>query len=157
MLSAAQPLVDAEVTGYTSTTAAGIIYAGSFAWFLLLLVMDGVRLSVGVSATVDVALALTIGLNTLMFALQSWNVWVTVFRAWPLVALYYTAQISVLGISAALLGHALGQSIDDVYMAALRLVAQALFTSSQLSVTLEFLHRSVRPAVVVAPQGRGRR
>lgn len=138
LASAAQPLILASVTGFRSVAAALFIYLGSTLWFLFLVGIDSGKLVMDASTgpVRDLYTMALVG-NCAMFTLQTINVWMTTFRMWPVVSLYYTAQLWVLGLRAALV------AIDssNLAMSSLVLLAQCLFTSSQLSVTLEYLYR----------------
>lgn len=124
-----QYLIDAKVTGYTSPMAARVIYAGSTFWFLGLVAIDITHLI----ATNDNGWrhAVMLSANCAMFVVQSINVWYALFRFWPLVSVYYALQIWVLGLRAT----------DESIVGSIELLAQSIFTASQLSVTLEYLHR----------------
>lgn len=138
--SAAAPLVEASVTGFTSTMAAVVIYLGSTLWFILLLAFDARELAMDASSDIHI---MTMSANVILFLLQTINVLRFMFRFWPVVALYYTAQFWVLGLRAALVALHPGRLV----LYSLTLLAQCLFTSSQMAVTLEYLHRR-SPSVV---------
>lgn len=139
LTSATRPLIDASVTGFKSVMAALLIYLGSTLWFLLLVAIDSRELIMEtLTESVRDLYVMTIVGNCTMFVLQTINVWCTLFRFWPVVSLYYTAQLWVIGLRASLVAI---DDDDDVVMNSLVLLAQCLFTSSQLSVTLEYLYR----------------
>ena len=135
--AAAKPLVDTSVTYFTSTTTSVVIYVGSFLWFAFLVTMDVWSV---VTRDMDNLHAMTIVGNSIMFVLQTINVLYLTFRFWPVVSLYYTAQLWVLGLRAAMVA-----MTEEKLFVALMLLAQCLFTSSQLSVTLEYLYRRSQP------------
>ena len=123
-------LASATVTGFETPLKAGLLYAGSLFWFLLLVTHD-LRLIIRDD---DRPLHTTIlCTNILMFTLQTWNVVVTLFRAWPVISLYYASQLFALALRSSL--------VETEWLPILALFAQCLFTSSQLGVTFEFLHR----------------
>lgn len=132
---AARPLLNAHVTGFVSVNAAIGIYTGSLLWFLALVGLDVYSL-VGTSSN-DTLYSMLIAGNSVMFILQTANVLYGHFRFWPLVSLYYTLQLWALGLRAVVLSTKLGAPWPH----ALMLLAQGLFTASQLSVTLEYLYR----------------
>ena len=132
---AARPLLDAHVTGFVSVSAAIGIYMGSLLWFLALVGLD--VYSLVDTASNDTLYSMLIAGNSVMFILQTANVLYGHFRFWPLVSLYYTLQLWALGLRAVVLSTKLGAPWPH----ALMLLAQALFTASQLSVTLEYLYR----------------
>ena len=104
------------------------------------------------SDTVNSVYVMTIVGNCIMFVLQTVNVWHTMFRFWPIVSLYYTMQLWVLGLRASVVAI----DTEHLTMNSLVLLAQSLFTSSQLSVTLEYLYRKADttppPVPVVRPR-----
>ena len=129
------PLIEEKVTGYTSPKMAAAIYAGSTTWFLLLVAADAAYAATGAHPELY---GMILTGNTFMFILQTINVWRTMFMLWPVVALYYTLQLWVIALRGTILSV---NSPDDIWPHALLLLAQCLFTGSQLSVTLEYLHR----------------
>ena len=137
--SAVQPLITASVTGFRSVMAAILIYLGSTLWFLFLVGIDSRELLMETltDPVRDLYVMMIIG-NCIMFVLQTINVLRTLFRFWPVVSLYYTAQLWIIGLRTSLVAIDVE---DDVVMNSLALLAQCLFTSSQLSVTLEYLYR----------------
>lgn len=149
---ASKHLVEAQVTGFTSPTASAVIYLGSFLWFSLLVTADIIYITGEQwNDTVKIVYSTTLGLNVFMFLLQTWNVVWLHFRFWPVVALYYTCQLGVLGLSSSVVGYSLSfaSNSSKVWMSMLRLLAQCLFTASQLSVTLETLHRAAYQEAIV--------
>lgn len=119
--------------GFSSVASAVVAYLGSAAWFLLLV---GVDVGCIVTSETNVALhAMMLSGNVALFLLQTLNVVVYQFRAWPVVSLYYAFQLWVLGL------RALRAAKEVEWVHALVLFAQCLLTASQLSVTLEHLYR----------------
>lgn len=151
--SAANTLVRASVTGFTSVMASVAIYLGSTLWFLFLVGMDARELIMDTSTDVVRSIyVMTIVGNCIMFTLQTINVWYTMFRIWPIVSLYYTMQLWVIGLRASVVA----LDTEHLTMNSLALLAQSLFTSSQLSVTLEYLYRrayiTTPPVAVTRPR-----
>lgn len=153
--AASAPLERVHVTGFVSPMAAMIIYSGSTFWFLFLIGYDVVLLQQDWKDTERILYA-SLTVNVLMFFFQTWNVLVSHFLFWPVVSLYYTFQLTALGLSTALLATTTADSMDKELSTMGRLLAQCLFTGSQLAVTLEYLYRSVAPpplptTVILAP------
>lgn len=134
--AAARPLIDLHVTGFVSVGAALVIYGGSALWFLALVGVDAYNLST--NPPESTVWGMLLGANSIMFALQTINVLYTQFLFWPLVSAYYSLQLWCIGLR----GAVLSVHMDDPWPYALMLFAQTLFTSSQLSVTLEYLYRA---------------
>ena len=169
---ASKPLRDAGVTGFSTSGMSALIYFGSFLWFSVLIAADVYALTVWdvMGDVLEPTIVATISLNGIMFLLQTLNLVYYQFKLWAIVSLYWTCQLTVIGITSAWVGYALvypevhflSEGDEDsvrqsrVAVLVLRLFAQCLFTSSQFSVTLEYLHRAVvrEPPRVIAPPTR---
>ena len=168
--NASKHLRDTKTTGFSTSTLSVLIYTGSFSWFVFLVAADAYALAAwDVRGDVLVpTLATSITLNSLMFLLQTVNTLQYQFKFWAVVSLYWTCQLTCIGIASAWVGYAIvypevPDTVDEnriarVWTVLARLLAQCLFTSSQLAVMLEYLHRAVEPKpVLVAPQSNNMR
>lgn len=156
---ASKHLRDSQTTGFSTPSNALLIYAGSFLWFSILVAADAFALVAwNVQGGVLVpTIATSLLLNVFMFILQTVNTIMYQFKLWAIVSLYWTCQLTSIGIASAWVGYALlypelhdmgRQEADDnrvarIWLLLARLFAQCLFTASQLSVMLEYLHRAV--------------
>ena len=142
-------LVDSHVTGFRAASHAYAIYVGSFLWAAALVAVDVALLASRDWPRLDSLLGTLIGVNVLGFVLQTIDVLGLHMRFWPLLALYWTCQLSAIALSTAALGYALAMDVPEDQIAPrhalifTRVVAQCLWTASQFSVTLEYLHRAV--------------
>lgn len=148
-MKAVDALVSTKVTGFTSPMAAKVIYLGSFLWFLLMVAVDTTLLASRDWPRLDSLLGTLIGVNTLGYVLQSVDAVYFHMRAWPIVAGVWVCQLYSIVMVAAALGYALSMDVphDELVMRHvvifLRAAAQCVYTASQFSVTLEYLHRAV--------------
>lgn len=162
---AAKPLRDAKVSGFATTTSSGLVYFGSFAWFLVLIGSDLLGLVSWDPSfphnTVVPTVWTVISLNTVMFGLQAINLIYVQFKWWPLVALFWTCQLVAIGIASSWVARLMilpeydpsnaGDVETNLALGLFRLFGQCLFTASQFSVTLEHLHRGIHVPRSVAP------
>ena len=140
---ASKPIIDSRVTGFTNVTNTLLINFGSFLWFLLLVAFDVAMIGMSEwNVYGKTMFAVLLASNVLMFLFQTFNLLVFMFKMWPVVSLYYTMQFFAIGVCAGLVGQGLSEeSTTKLAVSLVRLFAQSLFTSSQLSVTLEYLYR----------------
>lgn len=146
MTSSSLALHNAHVTGFTSESAALMIYGGSVTWLLLLVAAEAMAITLDEYDRVpDTLLITSLALNGVIFVAQSIDYVFFHFLFWPITAINWCAQLAALGIASALVAIAIPIGDDD---SAFRraatighLVAQALFTASQFSVTLEYIER----------------
>ena len=143
----ATQLINAKVTGFPSVTMAYLAYVGSTSWMIFLIGYDVVLLMNRPAWTT--LLAVLIGLNSMLFLAQTVDVLLFHFRFWPVTAINWTGQLSALALSSALVVE------SDMTITIPRVVAQAIFTSSQFAVTLEYLVRAtmanaIRPVAVTS-------
>lgn len=157
---ASKHLKDAKVTGFSTPGMSLLVYAGSFSWFLVLVGFDAFLFAVGSEDVLRVAIVTSMTLNGLMFVVQTVNVLYYNFKLWLLTSLYWTCQLTCIGICGAGVGYTLVPADDGLARLPIllaRLLAQCLFTSSQFAVMLEYLHRAIeKPRPSITPSA-GRR
>lgn len=143
---ASKHLRESKVTGFSTTGMSALIYLGSFLWFAGMMGVDAVSLVIQEDDIVIAGITAVMILNVLMFALQTVNILYYVFKFWPITSLYWTCQLTAIGILSGSVGYTLSKEDGDrvmLFSTTLgRLFAQCLFTSSQFAVTLEYLYRS---------------
>jgi hypothetical protein len=95
------------------------------------------------NGAVNVAITASIVLNGVTLVAQTVDYVYFHFLFWPMTAVNWCAQLASIGTASSVLAFALVQTDDDArrWMAVVHLVAQALFTASQFSVTLEYFER----------------
>lgn len=145
VFKASKHLRETKVTGFSTVSMSALIYLGSFLWFAAMTGVDAVVLAMVKDAIIMSGLATLIILNVSMFTLQTINVLCCIFEFWPLTSLYWTCQLTAIGLISGSVGYAFSNE-DDKYrimlLSTARLFAQCLFTSSQFAVTLEYIYRS---------------
>jgi hypothetical protein len=158
-LAGLEPMQRAKVLGFSTLTSSLCIYAGSTTYVAALVVADVGMALWEVWSGAQVVFWTLIALNATAFVMQTWDYVCFYFRMWPVTAVNWTAQLAALGLSSSLVGVALCADADahgdtKVSTSIARVVAQALFTASQFSVTLAYLahRRPDAPAAVVAPR-----
>ena len=135
------------VFGFGSRPAALLTYAGSTAWFLVLVGAQGVALATDNLAHDEVLYGATIASTTLSFVLQTVDVLTYRQAFWPLTSMNWCTQLGGIGLAAAGVGRALEHPEQGrVVVCVLLLYAQCLFTASQFAVTLDYLHRAATDA-----------
>lgn len=152
-----------EITGYKLANPS-LIYFGSFLWMSVLIglkciilfsdIWDDVN---NISPIVWTALAL----NIWTFFWQTIDVVYFDFSNWAIISLHWVSQLSNIALSATILS--LSAAVSDknntrLLLALVLVVGESLFTASQFSVTLEYLHKASQKdsAIQVMPQSRNR-
>ena len=142
-------LQDTKVTGFVSDCRATFIYGCSLTWIFVLLFIEGVFLTSDTfSEETDFLLVSSMVLNSIVLVAQTVDYVRFHFLFWPVTAINWCAQLSVLGTASSLLSYTVFHtSPDDTEtrraIALVHLVSQALFTASQFAVTLEYFERRV--------------
>ena len=157
------------MTFFGGPNIACAVYTGSVLWSVLLITLDAVFLAAmadetsltnttttvsienGTNGWAGVIAGIMLGMDVLVLVTQAVDLYLFHFRIWPLTALTWFGQLNGTGLSSALLGMVLYYPFADtaqrdlhLTLAMLSLAAHALFISSQFSVTLEYLVRSVK-------------
>jgi hypothetical protein len=144
---ASKHLRDTKVSGFSTPGMSALIYFGSFLWFAAMTGVDVVSLIMQEDDIVMAGFATLIVINVSMFVLQTVNILCYVFKFWPVTSLYWTCQLTAIGLLSGSVGYAFSSDENEDRITVLsvtlaRLFAQCLFTSSQFAVTLEYLYRS---------------
>ena len=152
MVKSVERLKNAHVTGFQKI---GVLpFLGSFAWACFLV---GIKLfilfsdmwdSYGINTIIYVAL----GLNLSTFIWQSIDALLTDFKLWFVTSLNWMSQLASISIVGSLvpLSILISENNRDMrLMISIALtIAECLYTSSQFSVTLEYIHRSLEKDTV---------
>ena len=162
--AALDPIVASSVTFFRTRSRAYLAYFGSTLWMLCLLAYNVVLANLAEFSPYAVLLNVLVGANVLTYTSQTVDVLFFHMRFWPVVALYWAAQLTSIALSGALVGAVFSDhrggtppgstSVSEAsmqLMAILLLIGEGLFTSSQFSVTLEYLHRTHKPTPPARP------
>lgn len=157
-------LQNAKVTGFKSNLHTSMIYGGSVLWIVFLLSVESVFLvSTMWSEHLDTILIASIVLNSIVLLAQTVDYMYYHFLYWPVTAVNWAAQLAALGTASAFLSVSAiildGDTDLRRIIGVSHLVAQALFTASQFSVTLEYFERRLGqltppPVVPTVPKRR---
>ena len=145
MSSAVDRLQNMKITGY-ALLPPNIIYFGSFLWMMILIGLKLTLLNLDSSksiANITPILWTCIGLNIWTFVWQTIDVLYFDFSNWIIIAMHWVSQLSTISIAGTILS--LCAAVSDSLLLVLGLllvVSEALFTASQFSVTLEYLHKA---------------
>lgn len=154
------------VTGFTSLARARMLYLGSLTFSILLIVLDSLLIwtlnrhtgVVGASVNIVenehtwgvICVGVMLSCDLLVLFTQGIDLAYFHFTLWPLTALTWFGQLNGTGLSSAILGMVMNYPHSDASMrdeklslAVWSLAAHAIFISSQLAVTLEYIMRSL--------------
>lgn len=140
-------LQKAKVSGFVSNFHSLAIYGGSVSWLILLILIESTALASSMwSDHIDSAIIASIVLNSITLVAQTIDYVYYHFLFWPITAINWCAQLAAIATASTILSFAVVYTVDaDTnmrrWMAVMHLVAQALFTASQFSVTLEYFER----------------
>lgn len=147
MVKSVERLRKANVTGFQKI---GILpFIGSFLWACLLV---GIKIFILFSDMwnfqgIDYIIYVALGLNISTFIWQSIDALYTDFKLWFVTALNWMSQLSSIAISGSLIPLSLSVSENNkdtrLFISILLLIGECLYTASQFSVTLEYIHRSL--------------
>ena len=144
------------MTGFVSDAQTPLIYGASLSWLAVLLFFESVALASRMwNDAVDVAVGASIVLNGVTLVAQTVDYVYFHFLFWPITAVNWCAQLASMGTVSNVFAFALVQTDNDTsarrWMAVVHLVAQALFTASQFSVTLEYIVRRLNQSATLPP------
>ena len=158
------------VTLFSSPNGACLAYAGSAFWSAVIIALDVVFLRImansgaisdsavphvgienGMNGWASGLVVVVLSMDILVLVTQAVDLYYFHFGLWPLTMLTWFGQLNGTGICSALLGMVLYYPFADadqrdlhLAIAVTSLAAHAIFISSQLAVTIEYLVRAVR-------------
>lgn len=149
MSDAISRLQTANVTGFNVISPV-LIYIASLVWLGALAGVKGAMMVMNewkMIAHLEPLLWTLIGLNAWTAIFQFIDVRMFDFKNWFIISMHWVSQLASISLTAGLVPLSISVGGDHnlmrLYIALPLVVAEAMYTASQFSVTLEYIHRSV--------------